>query len=82
MARMYIIWASSPRRWFFCHERRALLLVDPPAAWDSVKDVQDNLDSFIAGWTYKKNAALYFPRLRMPDPLQETDWKIFLPVGP
>ena len=43
--------------------------------------VQDNLDSFIAGWTYKKNAALYFPRLRMPDPLQENRLEDFPPSG-
>jgi hypothetical protein len=66
-----------------CEERRALLIVDAPRSW--------NLDS--AGPNYptkkigafssivRKNAALYFPMVRIPDPLQDGSLEDFAPCG-
>jgi len=55
----------------FCREKRALYIVDPPAAWKSTSDVLTNLGSAInISGPDAQNAALYFPRVIEADPLQ------------
>ena len=60
-----------------CRERQALLVVDPPASWDSV-------EAAIAGasqWEFQsEHAVLYFPRLRAPDRLRGR-LELFAPCG-
>lgn len=66
-----------------CEERRALLIVDAPSSW--------TLDSASANYPKKKvgdfssitrkNAALYFPMVRMSDPLQDGTLGDFAPCG-
>jgi phage tail sheath protein FI len=66
-----------------CEDHRALLIVDAPRSW--------NLDSAGANYPTKKigdfsgivrkNAALYFPLVRIPDPLQEGSLNDFAPCG-
>ena len=55
----------------YCEKRRAMLIVDPPSDWDSKDDVTNNLSTFLAGWSEKKNAAIFFPRVQLSDPLKE-----------
>ena len=50
-----------------CADRRAMLIVDPPAAWDSVSDAVTGINSFSLSGDNARNAALYFPRLRVND---------------
>ena len=67
----------------FCEDHRALLVVDAPLSW--------TLDSSSANYPTKKigdfagvvrkNAALYFPTVRMPDPLQDNNFADFGPGG-
>jgi phage tail sheath protein FI len=64
-----------------CNERRAVLLVDSPAAWDSVADAVAGVDGLGLSGTAARNAALYFPRLRTADPLQEGLIDNFPPCG-
>lgn len=54
-----------------CHGRRAMLLVDPPPAWQKVSDAQAGMASppVAAGKDEAANAAMYFPNLRATDPL-------------
>jgi phage tail sheath protein FI len=62
----------------YCEKRRAVLLVDPPVSWNS----KDTAKSGVASvGTTSKNAALYFPRLRMPNPLKENQSEDFVPCG-
>jgi uncharacterized protein len=62
----------------YCERRRAILLVDPPASWNDKADAV----SGVAGiGTSSKNAALYFPRLRMPNPLRDGQIEDFVPCG-
>ena len=68
----------------YCRARRALYIVDPLTSWDEPADLTNpatGLDS--AGWGLARteNAALYFPRVRMPDPLQEGRLASFAPCG-
>jgi phage tail sheath protein FI len=62
----------------FCEKHRAMLLVDPQVAWRTVAQVA----SGVAGvGTTSKNSALYFPRLRQPNPLRENQFEEFVPCG-
>ena len=62
----------------YCEKRRAMLLVDPPSGWTS----KDAAKSGIAALgTSSKNAALFFPRLRQPNPLRDNQLEDFAPCG-
>ncbi len=62
----------------YCEKKRAMLLIDPPAAWDTVAEVITGLPN--TGPT-SKNAAIFFPRLRQPNPLRENKLEDFVPCG-
>jgi uncharacterized protein len=57
----------------FAQDHRALFLVDPDPDWDAPSDITPagGLATYIAsiGSDDRRNAALYFPYLRAPDPL-------------
>lgn len=68
-------WTAASR---FCKDRRALLIVDAPQDW-SVDDAANGVSAFSA--IERSYAALYFPRVRMPDPLQDNKLEEFAPCG-
>jgi phage tail sheath protein FI len=62
-----------------CERRRALLLVDPPA---DVRTLEAAVDWISAGLTVKgPNAAAYFPRTRVADPLDDFRLRPLPPSG-
>ncbi|MEU1372246.1 phage tail sheath C-terminal domain-containing protein [Streptomyces triculaminicus] len=62
-----------------CADRRAMLIVDPPPP---VRDVDTALDWISQGLTAKgPDAAAYFPRVRVPDPLDGFQLRTFAPSG-
>jgi phage tail sheath protein FI len=67
----------------YCEKRRAFLLVDPFAAWDEKADaIGDGSTTGVAAvGTSSKNAALFFPRLCMPNPLKDDQIEDFAPCG-
>ncbi len=67
----------------YCRDRRALFIVDPLSAWDEVSDVTgaDGVDSATFGLARSENAALFFPMVRMSDPLKEGRLESFAPSG-
>jgi hypothetical protein len=67
----------------YCEQRRAVYVVDPLADWDEASDLTggSGLDSADWGLSRSANAALYFPRLKLPDPLQENRLAEFAPCG-
>ncbi|MCX7185404.1 MAG: phage tail sheath subtilisin-like domain-containing protein [Nitrosospira sp.] len=67
----------------YCQKRRAVYVVDPLMAWDEPSDLTggSGLDSVGWGLARSENAALYFPYLRQPDPLQENRLADFAPCG-
>lgn len=75
-------WAAAAR---YCLDRRAMLIVDPPLDWASKELVLnqaigvDSLRSSLGD--AKKNAAIYFPRVKLADPLKENRSEIFVPCG-
>ena len=62
-----------------CSDRRAMLLVDPPSAWGSVNAAATTAHTLTGDTT--KNAAVYFPNIKFPDPLKEGAVDAFPPCG-
>jgi uncharacterized protein len=61
----------------YCKERRALLIVDPPAAWQTADDALSGLRD----WDFSnENALMYFPRLLAHDKLRG-HFESFAPCG-
>jgi len=63
----------------YCLERRAFLIVDIPSNIDTVQEMKDFLDS--NSGLRNRNAATYFPRLRIADPLNQFRLRDFAPSG-
>jgi len=63
----------------YCQLRRAFLLIDPPP---NVNDVSSGYAWKSAALTvHDDNAAAYFPRLKLPDPLNSFHLRTFAPCG-
>ncbi|MEL7329838.1 MAG: phage tail sheath subtilisin-like domain-containing protein [Cyanobacteria bacterium J06559_1] len=67
----------------YCEKRRALLIVDAPQAWKTHRDVANStgLAAFVQGMSPRQNAAMFFPRVKMADPLKENRLVDFAPCG-
>lgn len=67
----------------YCEARRAMLLVDSPSDWKdkttAVTKFSDAATDYVG--TRSKNAALFFPRLRQPNPLRDNQPEDFAPSG-
>jgi phage tail sheath protein FI len=63
----------------FCREQRAFLLIDPPASWIGIKEAKEGVDGLRSG--FPDYAAVYFPRVKMADPLRENRLEEFVPCG-
>ena len=78
-------WAAAAN---YCQERRAMLIIDPPTAWTAdpsaaISTAETGVNGLRAtvGNDDARNAVVYFPRLRMPDPLSENRTANFAPCG-
>ncbi len=70
----------------YCAERRAMLIVDSPAAWSANKDTaaanaKNGLSDLGLSGDAARNAALYFPRVLEADPLRDGQSDVFVPCG-
>jgi phage tail sheath protein FI len=66
----------------YCKRRRAMMIVDPPSGWNDKDDPQNantGLDNYITNKI--SYAAIYFPRLRQPNPLRDNQVEDFAPCG-
>jgi hypothetical protein len=65
----------------YCEKQRAILVVDPPSEWNKPRDVTsqnaDNLREFLRS----KNAVVYYPQVRLSNPLKENRLESFPPSG-
>lgn len=66
----------------YCTRRRAMLIVDPPADWIDKEAAKDNIDAIrsVIG-DNKKNAAIFFPRIKKEDPFNPENLEEFVPCG-
>jgi phage tail sheath protein FI len=69
----------------YCCTRRAMLIVDPPVAWNSASAItQSNnqaLTNLGLGGVFARNVALFFPRLKQSDPQRQGQIDTFVPCG-
>ena len=69
----------------FCVQRRAMLIVDSPAAWKSANDIVKNNNAALGDLNLtgerSRNAALFFPRLIEPDPRRDGQLDTFAASG-
>lgn len=70
----------------YCKERRAMLIVDSPAAWSSNRNIaaaeaKKGLPGLGLSGEAARNAALYFPRVWEADPLRDGQTDTFVPCG-
>lgn len=64
----------------YCHERRAMLIVDPPETWTATQAQTDTLQNpQVTGPT--ENAATYFPWIQTADPAANDEVRSFPPSG-
>src|SRR5262249_26225543 len=62
----------------YCERRRAVLLVDPPSSWSDTAKARAGMALVGTG---SHNAAVYYPRLRQPNPLKAGITESFVPCG-
>jgi len=64
----------------YCDKRRAMLIVDPPEGWNDPNQAEAGVrsPSFMAR---HKNAAVFFPMIFAPDPLNDNKNDKFVPCG-
>jgi uncharacterized protein len=65
-----------------CVDRRAVLVLDPPAAWTDVGTAHDGfVGSPPVGGDEARNTALFFPLVTLPDPIDNGKPKDYPPSG-
>jgi phage tail sheath protein FI len=67
----------------YCEKRRAMLLVDAPSDWKDKSTARTKFTDAATDHvgTRSRNAALFFPRLKQPNPLHESQMEEFVPCG-
>jgi len=66
----------------YCEKRRAMLIVDPPSTWTSIAAANAGFSADPDEVGYRgRNGAIFFPRLKMPNPLQNNRLETFAPCG-
>jgi Bacteriophage tail sheath protein len=67
----------------YCEERRAMLLVDAPKNWANKTDAKTKFSDTATDnvGTRSKNSALFFPRVKQPNPLRDNQTEEFVPCG-
>jgi len=64
----------------YCETRRAMLLVDAPTAWTTIQSAVDKFPTDGVG-SRSRNAAAFFPRLTLPNPLSNNQLQPFSAGG-
>ncbi|GHG00591.1 tail protein [Streptomyces zaomyceticus] len=62
----------------YATDRRAVVILDPPRSWATVDAAKAAADGT---FTSSRNAAVYFPHVRQPDPLRDNQVMRFAPSG-
>jgi len=66
----------------YCTNRRAMLIVDPPSDWIDKEIAKTKIDEIRSQvGDNKRNAAIFFPRLKQADPFNPDNLEEFVPCG-
>ena len=63
----------------YCERRRAMLLVDAPSSWTDKEAAKQGIKAGVGA--VSRNAAVFFPRLKQPNPLRDNQVEEFVPCG-
>ena len=63
----------------YCKDRRAMLIVDSPSGWNNVANAVSSISDVDS--LRDENAAIFFPRVNIPDSLKENRLAEFAPCG-
>jgi len=63
----------------FCSDHRAFLIIDPPSTWKDKDAAKTGVATDVG--TPTNHAALFFPRLRLTNPLRDNQVEDFAPCG-
>ncbi|NEQ62143.1 MAG: phage tail sheath family protein [Moorea sp. SIO4A1] len=63
----------------YCEKRRAMMIIDSPSGWKKKEDAKSGIDGEVGSTS--PNAAVFFPRLVMPNPLKENQIEVFAACG-
>jgi phage tail sheath protein FI len=64
----------------YCRKHRAMLLVDPLSSWNDKDKAKADFPTVFPG-SLGSNAAIFFPRLKAPNPLRDNQVEEFPPCG-
>jgi uncharacterized protein len=62
----------------YCERRRAFLIIDPPRTWKTKDDAKEGIDNL---GTRSNHSAVFFPRIKQPNPLRDNQLEDFAPCG-
>jgi hypothetical protein len=65
----------------YCEKRRAMLIVDPPEGWNDPSQAEAGVRDPNNFMGRHKNAAVFFPMIIAPDPLNDNKNATFVPCG-
>ncbi|PHM08298.1 phage tail sheath family protein [Nostoc sp. 'Peltigera malacea cyanobiont' DB3992] len=63
----------------FCQTRRAFFIIDPPSGWTDKDKAKAGIQNDLGEPT--SYAAVFFPRIKQPNPLRENQIEEFVPCG-
>jgi phage tail sheath protein FI len=63
----------------YCEKRRAMYLIDPPTQWNDKDKAKAGNETDVGN--VSKNAAIFFPRLKQPNPRRDNQMEHFAPCG-
>lgn len=63
----------------YCQDHRAMMIIDPPREWDDKYKAISGIETQVG--SISKNAAIFFPRLSQPNPLNNNQMENFVPCG-
>ena len=63
----------------FCKDHRAFFIIDPPSNWSSKDVAKNGIPNDVGSVT--SYAAIFFPRLKQPNPLRDNQIEEFAPCG-
>ncbi|MEH2154079.1 phage tail sheath family protein [Nostoc sp.] len=63
----------------FCQTRRAFFIIDPPSTWTDKDKAKAGIQNDLGEPT--SYAAVFFPRIKQPNPLRENQIEEFVPCG-
>jgi len=63
----------------YCEKRRAMMIIDAPSGWNSKEKAKTGIETDVGSTS--TNAAIFFPRLKMPNPLKDNQMEDFAACG-